>query len=65
MHTLWRCTNLTVDGTRLDVEIQHGRVQTHDRCKEELTDEIEDGLWSSPHTPRKILNFLEELEEYS
>ena len=47
------------------MEIQHGRVQTHDRCKEELTDEIEDGLWSSPHTPRKILNFLEELEEYS
>ncbi len=53
-----------LDGTRLDVEIQHARIQNHDPCTEQLTDEIEDGLWSSPHTPRKVLNFLEELEEY-
>lgn len=53
-----------VDGTKLDAEIQLGRIKSHDPCTEQLTDEIEDGLWLSPHTPKKILNFLEELEEH-
>ncbi len=51
-----------VYGSKIDDLIASGAVRANARCIDQLIDEIESGLRSSPFTPKKILRFVGEHE---
>jgi hypothetical protein len=50
---IYRCSKILA-------QVKSGSIETDCRCTDELIDQIEEGIWSSPFTPKKILRFMEE-----
>ena len=50
-----------VNATMLAEQVANGSVSNHHPCDTRLIDEIGMGLRASPFTPKKILNFLDDL----
>ena len=49
-----------VDADHLHQQVQGGDALPHDRCRSDVLKLIQDGVFASPLTPRKIQNFCRE-----